>query len=164
MTEGEETRAIEEIKRLKARYFRCMDTKDWEGFLAVFAPDAEIDTSEAYTPRDYAGRLIFTDGVAPPQPNPAWRFTSARQFVAELSKTLEGVSTVHHGHMPEIEPTSPTTAKGVWATEDLLRWPRGSLIREMHGYGHYLETYARLPDGWRIKTLKLTRVRVDTSG
>ena len=32
--------AIEEIKQLKARYFRCMDTKDWEGFAEVFAPDA----------------------------------------------------------------------------------------------------------------------------
>jgi hypothetical protein len=23
---------IEEIKQLKARYFRCMDTKDWDGY------------------------------------------------------------------------------------------------------------------------------------
>lgn len=32
--------AIEEIKALKARYFRCVDTKDWDGFGAVFATDA----------------------------------------------------------------------------------------------------------------------------
>ena len=38
----------------------------------------------------------------------------------------------------------------------------GSAIREMHGYGHYHETYERLPAGWRIKTLKLTRLRVNT--
>ena len=36
----EELDAIEQIKQLKARYFRCMDTKDWDGFQAVFAPDA----------------------------------------------------------------------------------------------------------------------------
>ena len=35
--------AIEEIKRLKARYFRCMDTKDWVGFEALFAVDAVFD-------------------------------------------------------------------------------------------------------------------------
>ena len=46
MTESEQLLAVEEIKQLKARYFRCMDTKDWAGFEAVFAPDATVD----YTP------------------------------------------------------------------------------------------------------------------
>ena len=40
-------------------------------------------------------------------------------------------------------------------------WAKGSPIRDMHGYGHYRETYERLPQGWRIKTSKLTRIRVD---
>ena len=162
MTDAEETRAIEAIKQLKARYFRCMDTKDWDGFLAVFAPDADIDSSEAYTPRDHTGAAFLVDGVAPPEPNEAWHSNDPKKFVADLAKTLEGVSTVHHGHMPEIKITSLTTATGIWAMEDKLRWPKGSPIREMHGYGHYRETYVRLPEGWRIKTLKLTRVRVDT--
>ena len=30
---------IEAIKQLKARYFRTMDTKDWDGFADVFAPN-----------------------------------------------------------------------------------------------------------------------------
>ena len=34
---------IEEIKRLKARYFRMMDTKDWDGLAQVFTDDVEID-------------------------------------------------------------------------------------------------------------------------
>jgi hypothetical protein len=72
------------------------------------------------------------------------------------------VVTVHHGHMPEIEVTSPTTARGVWAMEDKLRWPEGSPVRAMHGYGHYHETYERTQEGWRIKTITLTRLRVDT--
>jgi hypothetical protein len=62
--------------------------------------------------------------------------------------------------MPEIEITSPTTARGVWAMEDMLRWPDG---RELHGYGHYHETYERTDDGWRIKTLTLTRLRTDVT-
>ena len=37
--------AVEEIRRLKAAYFRTMDTKDWDGFAAVFAPDAVMDMS-----------------------------------------------------------------------------------------------------------------------
>ena len=39
------TVAIEEIHQLKARYFRCMDTKDWAGLTDVFAPDAVMDMS-----------------------------------------------------------------------------------------------------------------------
>src|SRR6266478_1084697 len=37
--------AIEEIHQLKARYFRCVDTKDWDCWRAVFAPDFTIRTS-----------------------------------------------------------------------------------------------------------------------
>jgi SnoaL-like domain len=29
---------IEAIRQLKARYFRLMDTKDWDGFRASFRP------------------------------------------------------------------------------------------------------------------------------
>ena len=46
----ERLEAIEEIKQLKARYFRCMDTKDWHGFTTVFAPDARMDVRAL--PRD----------------------------------------------------------------------------------------------------------------
>src|SRR5450759_257723 len=36
---------IEEIKQLKARYFRLMDTKDWAGFTALFTDDAVLDAA-----------------------------------------------------------------------------------------------------------------------
>ena len=36
---------IEAIKRLKARYFRLMDTKQWDDFATVFAEDAVMDMS-----------------------------------------------------------------------------------------------------------------------
>ena len=32
--------AIEEIKRLKHRYFRFVDTKDWAGVAGCFVPEA----------------------------------------------------------------------------------------------------------------------------
>jgi SnoaL-like domain len=169
----EEMLAIEAIKRLKARYFRCLDTKDWNGYLAVFTPDARIDSSWAGIPIDYTGKPRVIDGVVPPPPTPEWDWHDPVKFVENLSKLLENVTTVHHGHMPEIELTSPTTATGIWAMEDKLLYPqappssgpRGSGpqggTREMHGYGHYTETYERQADGWRIKSLRLTRVRVD---
>jgi hypothetical protein len=163
MNEPDVTADLEAIKQLKARYFRCMDTKDWAGYLDVFTTDAIVDSSEAYTPMDLSGNPILTDGVEPPPPNPAWRSTDIVAFVNELSETLAGVATVHHGHMPEITITSPNTATGIWSMEDMLYWPRGSQIQAMHGFGHYRETYERTDKGWRIKTLKLTRLRVNVT-
>jgi hypothetical protein len=138
--------ATEEIKQLKARYFRCMDTKDWAGFEQVFAADAVMDMSSEM--RDQTTRGGITRGAA--------------QIAAMVRAVVGPVVTVHHGHMSEIDITSPTTASGVWAMEDKLRWPEGSPVRTMHGYGHYHETYERTDDGWRIKTITLTRLRVDT--
>jgi SnoaL-like domain len=137
----DELRAIEEIKRLKARYFRCMDTKDWAGLGAVFAPDATLDTT---------------------QEGPGIPVVEGSATIAEfLSSVVGDVVTVHHGHMPEIELTSPTTARGVWAMEDMLQFPEGSPMKTLHGYGHYHETYALVDGEWRIKTLVLTRLRRD---
>ena len=135
----ERLEAIEAIKRLKARYFRCLDTKDWDGFAAVFAPDLVADVSAD------SGRVV----------------EGADEFVASVRKAVGDVETVHHGHMPEIEITSDTTASGIWAMEDLLRFPDGAPVATLHGFGHYEETY-RLVDGeWKIATLRLTRLRRD---
>jgi len=70
---------------------------------------------------------------------------------------------VHHGHMPEITLTSPTSAAGIWAMEDKLWAPEGHPIgwRHLHGYGHYHETYERSDDRWRIRTIRLSRLHIE---
>jgi uncharacterized protein (TIGR02246 family) len=130
---------VEAIKQLKARYFRTMDTKDWVGMRQVFADDVVVDTTES------GGNVV----------------AGADEFMAFLQDTLKDVVTVHQGHMPEISLTSPTTATGIWALQDILKWPNGS---EMYGYGHYHETYELVDGSWRIKSLKLTRLRTDFLG
>ncbi len=129
----------EAIRELKARYFRAMDTKDWSGLRRVFTDDVVVDTTAS------GGSAI----------------TGAKQFLVFLREAIGDVMTVHHGHTPEIELTSPTTATGIWAMEDMLRWPDGS---EMHGYGHYHETYEKVGGDWHIKTSTLTRLRMDLTG
>ncbi len=139
----EELRAVEQIKKLKGRYFRCMDTKDWDGFQAVFAPDATMDTT---------------------QEAPGSEVVRGRENIRRFVEGAVGpVVTVHHGHMPEIEVTSPSTARGVWAMQDLLQMPEGSKLgmKSMTGYGHYTETYELVDGEWLIKTLVLTRLRRD---
>jgi hypothetical protein len=107
----------------------------------VFTPDVCVDVS------DEGGGI----------------YNGLDEFMAMLVPTLSEVVTVHHGHMPEIQLTSPTTARGIWAMEDLLRFPPGHPITEMHGFGHYHESYVKSEDEWRIKATKLVRLRRDVS-
>ena len=61
-----------------------MDTKDWDGLAAVFTDDVEIDmTGEG-------------GGVT----------RSVAEYMPFLREHIEDVTTVHHGHMPEITITS----------------------------------------------------------
>ena len=41
---------------------------------------------------------------------------------------------------------------------EMLRWPDGT---ELHGYGHYHETYEKIDGTWRITTSSLSRLRMD---
>jgi uncharacterized protein (TIGR02246 family) len=134
---------VEDIKRLKARYFRTLDHKDWDGFGDVFACDAVLEVPEA---------ALVANGRA--------------AIVAAVSGPLTGSRTVHHGHMPEIELTGPDTAKGTWAMFDYVEWaPAESGQRVgLQGYGHYLEEYVREDGAWRIARLHLARLRVDPLG
>lgn len=127
---------IEDLKRLKARYFRCLDTKDWAGLRAVFTDDVVADSTEA------GGQVV----------------TGADAFIAFLQEVLADATTVHQGHMPEIELTSPTTATGIWALHDIVIWPTGL---RLDGHGHYHETYAKTDAGWRIASSRLTRLHAD---
>lgn len=127
---------LEELRRLKARYFRLLDTQDWDGLVDVFTDPVEIDVSED------------GGGVT----------TSARSFVDSVRRVLHGAVTVHHGHMPELELTSPTTATGIWAMEDRIWFPEGAPVARLVGQGHYHETYERTPAGWRIASMRLTRL------
>jgi hypothetical protein len=127
---------IEAIKQLKARYCRLLDTKDWQGWRRLFADDFLSDTSKS------GGKVI----------------RGADEFVAFTRKGLRDQPTVHQVHAPEIELTSATTARGVWALEDVVRFGPGVNLR---GYGHYTETYEKVDGHWLFASSTLTRLRED---
>lgn len=134
---GADTAAqIEAIKRLKSRYCRYLDAQDWASWRALFTDDFVSDTAAA------GGKVIV----------------GADEFVAFTRKSLRGQPTVHQVHAPDIELDSPSTAHGVWALEDVVRFGFGVNLR---GYGHYTETYEKVDGDWRIKTSTLTRLRED---
>jgi hypothetical protein len=130
----------EAIKECKARYFRCMDEKKWDEWALVFTEDAHMEVPEAD---------MVVDG--------------RDAIVASVSGVLEGVRTVHHGHMPEIEFIDVDSARAIWAMEDYVEFPPlddGTRVG-LTGYGHYHEEYRRDDGAWRIARLHLARLRID---
>jgi hypothetical protein len=134
--------AIEEIKRVKARYFYGLDHKDWDLWRrSVWAPE---------------GRLIV--------PEAAIEANGIDAVIAYVSESTADQISVHHGHMPDIEIVSETQATGIWAMEDRLYRTKEHPLADgsgyLHGFGHYREEYVLLPVGWRISSSRLTRLRV----
>jgi len=128
---------VEEIKKLKARYFRALDSQDWDLYESIFAEDSVVDLTRAQ----------------------GQRFENKADFMA-YATAMPMVQSVHHGHMPEIDLTSATTATGVWVLEDYNIWQDGS---QNHGWGHYLETYEKKDGRWTIKTMALSYLRIERS-
>ena len=133
--------AIEEIRNLKARYFRLIDTKQWDQLPAVFTADLEIVSP--------GGGVWMRGGEA---------------YAASLAFGLDKSVSCHQGFTSEIEITDDRHATGTWAMQDVIVWadrhPREGW-KSILGRGHYHETYRREQDGWRIATLSLTRLSLD---
>ena len=131
---------IEQIKQLKARYFRLLDTKDWTAFAELFTEDCVHHL---------------------PQESPKPSVTND-EYLRDLEVQLGDGVTTHHGHMPEITILSDTEAEGIWAMFDYVQWPQDDGTSwGLKGYGHYLEEYVVEDDRWRIARTRLERLRVD---
>lgn len=140
---------IEQIRQLKARYFRHMDEKNWEGLRTLFTDDLLFDVRGGTAPSRRDDRYD-----EPP-------ITGADAAVDFLRRALGPAVSIHQGFMPEIEVKADGTATGIWAMADIIRAPEDAPFREMRGYGHYHETYRRIEGVWHIATLRLTRLAVD---
>ncbi|MET2010761.1 nuclear transport factor 2 family protein [Microbacterium chocolatum] len=136
---------LEEIRGLKSRYFRYVDTKRWGDLRTLFARDAVFDG--------------FAFATAGPD-----------AFVAGVAAYLDGIESVHQGFMPELRAIGDNRVRGIWSMFDQLTWAPGSRGYKgidlggqwgIRGYGHYEEEYARTADGWRICFMRLTRLRVE---
>ena len=134
-----EIKEVEAIKKLKARYCRLLDTKQWDEWRKLFSDDFLSDTSKASGGKKIHGGDEFVS------------------FVKSVLKSPKK-STCHQVHMPEVELTSPTTATGIWALEDVVRVSWGL---NLQGRGHYHETYEKVDGQWQIKSSTLTRLRED---
>lgn len=142
------TDELEALRQLKARYCRFLDTKDVESWRGAFTTDVAVTLD-----------MAVSHGGADPMTAPAPGGSEGPDnFVPMVMGGLEKVVTMHppiqESHTPEITLTSATTATGIWAMEDLLIFGDG---RELHGAGHYHETYQKQDSTWRLKSVHLTR-------
>ncbi len=131
---------VEAIRQLKARYFRLMDTRQWELLRECFTADVSAvyegaPRASEDLPRDIEieGRDVLVDGIR---------------------TLMTGATSIHQGYMPEIELTSATTASAVWSMFDDVRLP----TCHFKGWGHYHEDYAKEDGQWKLKKIHLTRL------
>jgi hypothetical protein len=133
---------IEEIKQLKASYFRLLDTKQWDKLRGVFTDDAVFEGTNRH-------------------------FSGPDDFIAGNSQRLGPAKTVHQGHMPEIRILGPGKARGIWSMHDWVEFPAPATEgphtgeRGFIGFGHYQEEYRKVGGAWKIALLRLTRLRLD---
>ncbi len=133
--------ALEDIRSLKARYFRCMDTKQWDELRTVFATDFEVISP--------SGQVWLKGGDA---------------FTDSLKSSLEHSVSCHQGLTSEVEIIDDSNARGIWAMQDVIEWqdrhPREGW-KSIVGRGHYHDTFRKENGVWRMASLKLTRLRLD---
>lgn len=125
----------DQIKELKARYFRGLDTKDWALFGSTLTDDVEGRYSD--------GQLSF-DGKRP--------------LVAFMDENLSSatVITMHHGHHPEIAVNEDATvATGIWYLQDAVIDLVGKT--RLYGAAIYRDEYRKVDGDWLISKTGYSR-------
>ena len=127
---------LEAIKRLKYRYWRHLDLKQWDELAACFVADATV---------------CYGDG--------RYRFTGVEAILRFLRESLgaeSGSTTIHHGHHPEIELTGETTARGSWALYNYMfneQQKRGIRIG-----AYYDDEYVKVGTEWKLRYVGYTTI------
>ena len=118
---------IEQIKRLKYKYLRCLDQKLWDEMAECFVPEATAA---------YSGGKYSYDG---------------RDAILEfLVKSMgeDSFLSSHRVHHPEIELHGRNSARGVWALEDVVIDTKWQI--SIRGAAFYTDDYVKRDGVWRI--------------
>ena len=129
--------AIEQIKQLKYRYVRALDTGDTETLGDCLTEEAYIKFEGGIYTVEHTGRSVITDFMA----------TSFHSKAA----------TSHQVHHPTIELLSETTATGQWSLQDYYHDLNHRMI--VSGASEYVDQYVKEADGkWRIADSRYERL------
>ncbi|MFL0181731.1 nuclear transport factor 2 family protein [Mycobacterium sp. SMC-15] len=120
---------IDEIKQVKYRYMRALDTKHWDDFAATLAEDVTAAYGQSMGKKQ--------------------TFADRDSLVEFMRNSLPGnIITEHRVNHPEISLTGPDTATGIWYLQDRVIVPDVNLM--LIGAGFYHDTYRRTSDGWKL--------------
>jgi hypothetical protein len=130
--------ALEEIRRLKYRYFRTLDLKLWDEYADTFTADAI----------GHYGTKVYGDM------EPLRGRDAIVEFMRE--KLSGGIITMHVAQHPELD-VDGDDATGSWGFEDTVIAPDFRVL--IRGAGYYRDRYRREADGvWRIAETAYDRI------
>ncbi len=127
---------LEDIRTLKHRYFRAIDTADMDLLGSLFTQDIAVD----YRGGTYRVQVNGREDML--------------EFLANSFHS--GAVAMHHGHMPEITLTSDDTAEGIWYLEDIFI----NIESNSHTIGSaiYRDEYRREDGVWKIARTEYDRI------
>ena len=119
---------LEDIKRVKYRYLRALDTKKWEEFAGTLTEDVVGDYGSSVGEEHH--------------------FTDRESLVAYMRASLPpNVITEHRVTHPEIT-VDGDEATATWYLQDRVMVPDFDFM--LIGAAFYNDRYRRTADGWRI--------------
>jgi hypothetical protein len=143
--------SVEQIKQVKARYWRAIDSGDSELLRTTFTEDCLIDFRGSMGEDEGDSTNIWTD---------------RESFLTSSAAAFGAIRTIHHGFVPEIDFTAEGEATAIWPMEDIVivsHPSEGLPFTHFHGWGHYHDRYRETADGWRMCATRLVRTRIEMS-
>ncbi len=122
---------VEAIKKLKAKYWFCVDNKQWDSLADCYAENVVFESPQF-------GRM------------------EGRNYIIKvLKRAMKSVKTAHQGHNPDIEIGSETSATGRWMLNDQVGTSENGYFK---GYGYYDDEYVKVDGKWKIQKTKLAYI------
>ena len=146
MEDLERLLAFEDLRLLRARYWRYVDLQQWDAFASLFTDDCVFEArSDAF--------------VSPP---------GGRAIAEAVAGVLVGAKSIHHGFQHELELLDRDHAKGIWTMADYLLFPPGASHADaaaptafVRGFGYYVDEYLREDGTWRFSRVELYRTHLE---
>lgn len=125
--------SIEAIRKLQAKYQRCLDTRDFDGLAECFADDVE----SAYG-------------------NGSMSYRGKDEVISFLCSVMGlDMPSTHLIHGGEIDITDPSHAKATWYLEDYLLHQKYKM--KLHGAAIYYVDYRKEDGRWLITSIGYKR-------
>jgi hypothetical protein len=127
---------IELIRRLKYKYWRCIDTGDIASLKDLFTEDVTVD---------YIGGSYH------------WHIAGRDKMLESIAGAFNSNAVAcHTGHHPEIDVLTATTAQGMWYLTDIFI----NLAEKIRTTGSalYRDKYVKVDGHWRIRESRYERL------